>query len=93
MLRPIVRLAAAVVVAGAIAFAVTAAPAANDPKVNAGAAEQGLPQALAKADRLRVPLKGAACSAYGWPNFETKCQFDLRETASQARVVRVIARR
>jgi len=91
--RPIVRLAAAVFVAGVIAFAVTAAPAANEHKVNASAAEQALPQHSAKADRLRAPRRGAACSAHGWPSFEPKCQFDVRETASEARVVRVIALR
>ena len=93
MFRPIVRMAAAVFVAGAIAFAVTLAPAANEPKGNASATEQALPQISAKADRLRAPLRGAACSAHGWPSFEARCQFDVRETASQARVVKVIALR
>jgi len=93
MFRPIVRMTAAVFVAGVIAFAVTAAPAANDAKVNASAAEQALPQHFAMADRLRAPLKGAACSVQGWPDFEPKCEFDVRETANEARPVRVIALR
>jgi len=93
MFRPIVRMTAAVFVAGAVAFAVTAAPAANDAKVNGRATDQALPQSFAKADRLVVPVKGAACSVQGWPDFEPKCQFDVRETASQARPVRVIALR
>jgi len=53
MFRPIIRMAAAALVAGAIAFAITVAPAAND--------HQGKPDhetnqahAFAKADRLRV---------------------------------------
>jgi hypothetical protein len=86
-------MAAAVFVAGVIAFAVTAAPAANKPNRTANADEQASPQHFAKADRLRAPLRGAACSAHGWPSFEPKCQFDVRESASEARTVRVIALR
>jgi len=93
MFRPIVRMAAAVFVAGVIASAVTFAPAANEATGNATAAEQASPQHFAMADRLRAPLRGAACSAYGWPSFEPKCQFDVRESASEARTVRVIALR
>ena len=93
MFRPLVRMTAAVFVAGVIAFAVTAAPAANDAKVNASATEQALPQHFAMADRLRAPLKGAACSVLGWPDFEPKCEFDVRETDNEARPVRVIALR
>ena len=92
MLKPIVRMAAATVVAGAIAFAVTAAPAAIDHDAKQGRqAEQAQP--FAKAARLRVPLKGTACSLHAWPNFEPKCQLDIREPAGQARTVRVIALR
>ena len=88
MFEPIIRMAAAALVAGVIAFAITAAPAAND-----GAAKSTLPQPFAKADRLHVPVKGHACSKHGWPNVEPKCQFDLREPAGVARTVRVIALR
>ena len=88
MFGPIIRMASAALVTGVIAFAITAAPAAND-----GAAKPTQPQPLAKADRLHVPVKGPACSMYGWPNVEPKCQFDLREPAGEARTVRVIALR
>ena len=92
MHKPTVRIAAAALVAGAIALAITAAPAANDFAVpQAQNATQ--PLTVAKADRLRVPVKGTACSAHAWPNFEPKCQFDLREPAGEARTVRVIALR
>ncbi len=92
MFKPIVRMAAAALVAGAIAFAITAAPAANDfAPTQAQDAKQ--PSTFAKADRLRVPIKGAACSVHGWPDFEPKCQFDLREPGRKARTVRVIALR
>ncbi len=50
-------------------------------------------QTDARADRLRVPVKGTACSVHAWPNFEPKCQLDLREPAGEARTVRVIALR
>jgi hypothetical protein len=90
--KPIARMAAAVLVAGAIAFAITAAPAANDfAPTQTQDAQQ--PETVAKADHLRVPVKGAACSVHGWPAFEQKCQFDLREPGGEARTVRVIALR
>jgi hypothetical protein len=92
MFEPITRIAAGVLVAGAIAFAITAAPAANDHRtVQAQDAKQV--QLTGKADRLRVPDKGTACSVHGWPDFEPKCQFDIREPAGKARTVRVIALR
>ncbi len=92
MFRPIIRMATAALVAGAFAAAITAAPAAKDHEAKQGQdAMLALP--FAKADRLRVPLKGAACSLHAWPNFEPKCQFDKREPADEARTVRVIALR
>jgi len=85
-------MAAAMVVAGAIAFAITAAPAANDS--TAVPSQVTAPTQLSgKADRLRVTVKGTACSQHGWPNFEPKCQFDSREPAGEARAIRVIALR
>lgn len=86
MFEPVTRIAAALLVAGGIAFAITAAPAAND-----GAVKPTQPPPLAKADRLHVPVKGPACSKHAWPNVEPKCQFDLREPAGVTRTVRVIA--
>ncbi len=91
--KPIVRLAAAVVLAGVIAFAVSAAPAANDHSGNGGATQETPPQPFAKTDRLPLAVKGAACSSRGWPDFEPKCQFDIRENAGEARAVRIIALR
>lgn len=89
MSNPIMRMAAATVVAGAIAFAITAAPAAK-----AAASQVTAPTLLSgMADRFRVPVRGALCSQHGWPNFEPKCQFDSREPAHEARTVRIIALR
>src|SRR5699024_4178385 len=89
MFRPIIRMGAVAVVAGAIAIAlaVSAAPARDlaPPPVQ----DASQPPAFAKADRLRVPLKGAACSVHGWPAFEPACQSDFREPAGAARTVRI----
>jgi hypothetical protein len=93
MFKPIVRITAAALAAGAIAFAITVAPAAHDRAENRHAAEQAPLPPYPKADRLRVPVRGSACSLRGWPDFEPKCQFDVRETAGDARTVRVIALR
>jgi hypothetical protein len=92
MFKPIVRMAAAALIAGVIAFAISAAPAANDASVAQGPEATQL-QTVARADRLRVPVKGTACSVHAWPNFEPKCQTDAREPAGEARTVRVIALR
>jgi hypothetical protein len=35
-------------------------------------------------------VKGAACSARSWPNYEQTCQFDLRTSADHVRPVRVL---
>ena len=91
MFKPIVRMAAAVVVAGVIALAITAAPAAR--AVNSTAVKQVSSQLTGKADRLRVPVRGAACSQHSWPNFEAKCLFYSRQDAGEARAVRIIALR
>lgn len=93
--KPIVRMAAAALVAGAIALAITAAPAASAfaPTQAQEAKDNQRPSTLGKADRLRVPVKGAGCSVHGWPAFEQKCQFDVRQPAREARMVRVIALR
>ena len=47
----------------------------------------------AKADRLPVITKGAACSSLGWPHYERNCQFDARQPADEMRTVRIIALR
>jgi len=92
MSNPILRMATATVVAGVIAFAVTAAPATN---ISASAPSQvvAATHLFGKADRLRVAVKGTACSQQAWPNFEPRCQLDSREPAGEDRTVRVIALR
>ena len=92
MFTPIFRMAIAVLVAGGIAFAITLAPAANGTEAKKGQDTKQV-EPFARPDRLVVPVKGTACSLRGWPNFEPKCQFDIRETSRAARTVRVIALR
>jgi hypothetical protein len=92
MFRPIIRMAIAVLVAGGIATAITFAPAANGTEAEKGQDSKQV-EPLAQAERLAVPVKGAACSLHGWPNFEPKCQFDIREADGVARTVRVIVLR
>jgi len=82
MFKPLVKVVFAAAIAGLFVFATASAPRAN-------ASVDTLPQGSAKRDRLHV----AACSKYGWPNFEPRCQFDFRNSESEARTVRVIGLR
>jgi hypothetical protein len=66
---------AAAFVAGIAVLAVSIEP-------EAGPVPQDLPSAVAT---------GTACSSRGWPTFEEKCQFDLRQPGHEARIVRIIA--
>ncbi len=45
--------------------------------------EAGVPQALAKGDRLDIRPLGRDCSQQAWPNFEASC---LRNAASKTEV-------
>jgi hypothetical protein len=92
MFEPITRVVVATLVAGTVALVIAIAPAAKGHEpMRVQEAKQA--QISARSDQLRVPLRGSACSLHGWPNFERQCQFDLREPASAARTVRVIALR
>lgn len=84
MLNQIIRTISALLVAATVAFAVTAAPAAND-----DVAKQ-VP-VLVKAETAAVT--GSRCSQQAWPDYETKCQFDVRRAGGDARSVRVLALR
>jgi hypothetical protein len=60
----------------------------------AGGASLGAPQEHhGKGDRLPTRVSGAACSSLSWPGYEQQCQFDLRRSAGESRMVRVIALR
>jgi len=43
-----------------------------------------------KGDRLPVLVTGRACSSKSWPNYDRGCQFDLRRSADDVRVVRIV---
>ena len=58
---------------GMAIFFILAPPAKAQPQVLSADFEH----ALAKGDRLRPLVKGAACSARSWPNYDQSCQFDL----------------
>jgi hypothetical protein len=88
MFKTIIKVTVAAAIAGLFVFA-TAAP----PKANVPDNTRPPPQAAAKSDRLPLPDKGTACSLQGWPDFERKCQFDLRRVDNEAQAVRVIALR
>jgi hypothetical protein len=90
MLKPIIRMASGVLAAGAIALAVSAAPSASDQAIGQGEGT-AQSQTFTANGHLRVPIRGNGCSVHGWPNFEPKCQFDVREPGGQARTIRVIA--
>jgi hypothetical protein len=86
--RALVRMAGAICVASAVALAITASPGATYRGV-----QDATPAAFADSSHLRAPIRGNLCSAHGWPNFEPRCEFDLREPAGEARAIRVIALR
>ncbi len=79
--------ATAATIAAGIAIFMTVAPQAKaPPQVTSAVAEH----ALAKGDRLRPLVKGAACLGRSWPNYDQTCQFDLRKSADHVRPVRVL---
>jgi hypothetical protein len=86
--KPIIKIAVAAAIAGVMVFLTTLAP-----KANAPVDTRALPQASAKGNRLPLAVKGAACSAHGWPDFEQRCQFDFRKPANEGQKVRIIALR
>ncbi len=43
-----------------------------------------------KGDRLPRLITGRACSSASWPNYDRACQFDLRRSADDVRVVRIV---
>ncbi len=88
MLKTVIMVTVAAAIAGLFVFATAATPKANAPDNTSPPS-----QAAAKGDRLTLPAKGSACSLQGWPDFERKCQFDLRRVDNEAQTVRVIALR
>ena len=89
-IKPIIgAIAAAGLVAGVAVFLTSVAP---EAKAEA-ALKDGVHQPSAKGDRLPLLSTGAACSSRAWPNYDRGCQFDLRSSANDGRMVRIIALR
>ena len=88
MLKTLVRIGFAAIVAGGFVFL-----ASGTPKAYVAEDVQAAPAASVKSDRLVLAVKGAACSRRGWPDFEQHCQFDLRRPGNKASAVRIIALR
>ena len=88
MLKTLVRIGFAAIVAGGFVFLTS-----GTPKAYVAADVQAAPAASAKGNHLVLAVKGAACSRQGWPDFERHCQFDLRRPGNKAPAVRIIALR
>jgi hypothetical protein len=85
MFRSIAALSIAAIVAAAGVAGLAAVLTSGVPEASA--------EPLVKSDRLPVVATGAACSLQGWPAYETKCQFDLRQPGNEARIVRIVGLR
>jgi hypothetical protein len=83
--KSVTAAAAAIIAVGTAIFFIRAPPAKAQPQVSAD-----VEHALAKGDHLRTLVKGAACSARSWPNYDRICQFDLRTSAGYVQPVRVL---
>ena len=78
-----IKAVSAVAVAAVVAAALTLLPG-FAPQV-----EAGVPQPLAKSDRLDIRPIGRDCSQQAWPNFEAAClrTAGTRHSVRQARLV------
>jgi hypothetical protein len=84
--QSISALAAAALVGCAAAFLAPVAPQARA-EIQTKAAQDSI---HVKADRLPRLVTGRACSSASWPNYDQACQFDLRRSADDIRVVRIV---
>ena len=86
--QSISALAAAALVGCLAAFLTPVAP-----QARADTQSKAAPAAavFVKGDRLPHLVTGRACSAASWPNYDQACQFDLRRSADDIRVVRIVS--
>ena len=89
------RVARSVIAAAALALCSSLAlvAVAVAPVAKAEVHDNGTHAALAKADRIQSPLKGAACSERGWPHYERRCLFDRARPHQERGDIRIIATR
>jgi len=85
-IQSISALAAAALVGCAAAVFAPVAPQARA-ETETKAAQDGI---HVKGDRLPRLITGRACSSASWPNYDQACQFDLRRSADDIRVVRIV---
>ena len=79
--------AAAALVGSLAAFLTPVAPQARaDTQLEAPAS----PRSTSKGDRLPQLVTGRACSSKSWPHYDQRCQFDLRRSVDDVRVVRMV---
>ncbi len=84
--QSISTLAAAALVGCLAAFLTPVAPPARA-ETQTKAAQTGV---HVKGDRLPRLITGRACSSASWPNYDQACQFDLRRSADDVPVVRIV---
>jgi hypothetical protein len=83
--------AAAALVGAVAAFLAPVAPQAKAESQSKAASDAIRVDAVhAKGDRLPRLVTGRACSSASWPNYDQVCQFDLRRSADDVRVVRIV---
>ena len=85
--QSISALAAAALVGCVAAFLMPVAPQARAESQGQATASDAI---HVKRDRLPRLVTGRACSSASWPNYDQVCQFDLRRSADDVRVVRIV---
>lgn len=83
-----VSAAAAAALVGTLAAFLT--PVAPQARAETQVEALALQRSHVKGDRLPVLVTGRACSSKSWPNYDRGCQFDLRRSADDVRVVRIV---
>lgn len=73
---------------GALAAFLT--PVAPQARAETQVAVPALERSNVKGDRLPQLVTGRACSSTSWPNYDRGCQFDLRRSIDDVRVVRIV---
>jgi len=71
-------------------FAAFLTPVASQTKAETSGQAAPVERSNVKGDRLPRLLTGRACSSASWPNYDQPCQFDLRRSADDVRVVRMV---
>jgi len=82
--------AAALAAAFAASLAVCLTPIAPEARAETGLGAGVTHAPSIKSDRLSIRVSGGACSSHSWPNYDIACQFDLRRSADDIRVVRIV---